>query len=182
MMRVNTILAKLNDRNLVLISSHICYEIVLTPHSVTGGYHDIVSFDPRLVSPQSISTYHKLTIFSGVGSTIMFECFDTPTERALAFGPFQGLANSSDTALGSLEASAVYIAETCYEKNREYGEMLGTAFVARDMLRIAEAIDDDGLLRYWGEFRSWFASFPLFSRFSSLIRSIDRLRDCISSL
>lgn len=30
------------------------------------------------------------------------------------------------------------------------GEFIGTAFVARDMLRIIDAIDGDGQLRYWG--------------------------------
>ena len=33
----------------------------------------------------------------------------------------------------------------------EIGEFIGTAFVARDILRVAEAISEDGLIRYWGE-------------------------------
>jgi pimeloyl-ACP methyl ester carboxylesterase len=32
----------------------------------------------------------------------------------------------------------------------EIGEFIGTAFVARDILRVAEAISEDGLIRYWG--------------------------------
>jgi hypothetical protein len=34
----------------------------------------------------------------------------------------------------------------------EIGEFIGTAFVARDILRVAEAISEDGLIRYWGEY------------------------------
>ena len=88
----------------------------------------------------------------GVGNTIPFQCIETSDERARITGPFQKLINASDTALGSIWAGAVTMANICYEANQEYGEMLGTAFVARDMLRIAEALDDDGLLRYWGKF------------------------------
>jgi len=29
-------------------------------------------------------------------------------------------------------------------------EYVGTAFMARDMARVAEAVDKDGLIRYWG--------------------------------
>ncbi|KAK3292373.1 TAP-like protein-domain-containing protein [Chaetomium fimeti] len=32
----------------------------------------------------------------------------------------------------------------------EIGEFIGSAFVARDMLSVAEAIAEDGLIRYWG--------------------------------
>jgi len=32
----------------------------------------------------------------------------------------------------------------------ETGELVGTAFVARDIMRVAEAVEEDGLLRYWG--------------------------------
>jgi hypothetical protein len=31
------------------------------------------------------------------------------------------------------------------------GELVGTAFVARDVMSVAEATGEDGLLRYWGE-------------------------------
>jgi hypothetical protein len=36
----------------------------------------------------------------------------------------------------------------------ETGEIIGTAFTARDMMSVAEALkedDQDGMLRYWGE-------------------------------
>lgn len=33
---------------------------------------------------------------------------------------------------------------------KDVGELLGTAFVARDMAQVAEALDKDGLIRYWG--------------------------------
>jgi len=47
-------------------------------------------------------------------------------------------------------------ANICKEEGNanEIGEFIGTAFVARDMLRVAEAISEDGLIRYWGEFCS----------------------------
>ena len=31
------------------------------------------------------------------------------------------------------------------------GDLVGTAFVARDMMQFVDALDEDGLLRYFGE-------------------------------
>jgi hypothetical protein len=33
----------------------------------------------------------------------------------------------------------------------ETAEYVGTAFMARDILRVAEAVDKDGLIRFWGK-------------------------------
>lgn len=37
------------------------------------------------------------------------------------------------------------------------GELVGTAYVARDLLMLINALGEDGLLRYWGEilFLAW---------------------------
>jgi hypothetical protein len=43
------------------------------------------------------------------------------------------------------------VAEACYNNNNEIGDLIGTAFVARDMMQLVDAIEDDGLLRYWGK-------------------------------
>ncbi|KAL1616078.1 hypothetical protein SLS56_011559 [Neofusicoccum ribis] len=42
------------------------------------------------------------------------------------------------------------LADNCQENNKEIGEVIGTAFVARDMMRIVDALGEDGLLRYIG--------------------------------
>lgn len=52
-------------------------------------------------------------------------------------------------------------AEACYEANADTGSFLGTAFVARDMLRIVEALNEDGLLHYWGTSSSLAPTTPL---------------------
>lgn len=36
-------------------------------------------------------------------------------------------------------------------ESRKRGELIGTAFTARDMMRVLDALGEDGLLRYWGE-------------------------------
>ena len=43
------------------------------------------------------------------------------------------------------------LAEQCLEKAGNVGELIGTAFVARDMMQIVDALGGDGLLRYWGK-------------------------------
>ena len=73
------------------------------------------------------------------------------------------------------------MAEFCYENNLQYGELLGTAFVARDMLRIAETLDDDGLLRYWGKICCFSAQFVMcYPNFAVGVLLI--FAPCISSL
>jgi hypothetical protein len=43
-------------------------------------------------------------------------------------------------------------AESCYENAKDVGELMSSAFVARDMMRIVDALGEDGMLRYFGKF------------------------------
>ncbi|KAL8879744.1 MAG: hypothetical protein Q9198_002705 [Flavoplaca austrocitrina] len=85
----------------------------------TGGYHDLIGFDPRYAPP------------------LQRHCLAP-------------LLNSSDTAIGSTWAAKTVFAETCYKNAREIGELVGTGYVARDMMQIVDALGEDGLLRFWG--------------------------------
>lgn len=61
------------------------------------------------------------------------------------------LANSSDVALGSDWAASEIQSLQCLNATEDIGGLVGTAFVARDMAQIVDALGEDGLLRYWGE-------------------------------
>ncbi|EQB55567.1 hypothetical protein GCG54_00014647 [Colletotrichum gloeosporioides] len=111
--------------------------------NATSEYHDLVTFDPR-----------------GTGNTIPFSCFEdqdelnayilrNPKAWALMTSP-NFSSNSSDVTPGRLWASTKLLVDKCYEKNQEIGGLYGTAFVARDMMQIVDALGEDGLLRYWG--------------------------------
>lgn len=63
----------------------------------------------------------------------------------------QKSGNSSDVILGSLWAEGAIIANTCYDYAEEWGSLMGTAFVARDLMTLVDAFEDDGMLRYWGK-------------------------------
>ena len=39
----------------------------------------------------------------------------------------------------------------CSTEAKSIGELVGTAFTARDMMQIVDALGGDGLLRYWGK-------------------------------
>lgn len=102
---------------------------------MTGGYHDLIVFAPR-----------------GTANTIPFSCYNTSIERSIAqLGIVAG--NASDVALGQIWANTQVIADTCYAMQKETGGLIGTAFVARDMMCIVDALREDGMLRYWGEYR-----------------------------
>lgn len=92
-------------------------------------------------------------ISSGTGDTIPFECYDTETEKQRFATDLSLIARPSDKALlGRTWARSKIAAEKCARKQSKTGELVGTAFVARDMMNVAESLGEDGLLRYWGEF------------------------------
>ena len=59
--------------------------------------------------------------------------------------------NASEVQIGRQWARGAIDARLCKARAAKTGSLLSTAFVARDLMRVAEALEDDGLLRYWGE-------------------------------
>ncbi|KAF7547481.1 hypothetical protein G7Z17_g7696 [Cylindrodendrum hubeiense] len=100
----------------------------------TGGYHDLVTLVPR-----------------GTGDTLPFSCYSSAEKREYAglMSPMLS-GNFSDTALARIWADSQVFSETCYATQNKTGDLVGTAFVARDLMQIVDALDEDGLLRYWG--------------------------------
>ena len=99
----------------------------------TGGYFDLIAFDTR-----------------GVGTTLPFSCFDATTRATVNALYATKTLNSSDTALGEIWSVYTAISELCYDANKDIGEFLGTAFIARDMIQIVDALNEDGKLRFYG--------------------------------
>jgi hypothetical protein len=60
-------------------------------------------------------------------------------------------SNESDATVGQAWAVKGTLALACAETLGNNATLLGTAFVARDMMRIVEGLGEDGLLRFWGE-------------------------------
>ncbi|KAI0508519.1 TAP-like protein-domain-containing protein [Xylaria bambusicola] len=102
--------------------------------AVTGGEHDLITWDPR-----------------GTANTLTFSCFANATERAALSQQF-GLGNASDVARGAVWAGAKNFADACanYPEAQKRGPLISTAFTARDAMQIVDAVEEDGLLRYWG--------------------------------
>ncbi|KAI1371217.1 TAP-like protein-domain-containing protein [Hypoxylon crocopeplum] len=112
------------------LTSMLEYAELMGP--TTGGYHDLVSWDPR-----------------GTGSTLRFSCW--PNDTTGYFDSMGAkLAGSADSAAGTLWAQGEIIANQCYTQLKETGELVGMAFAARDMMSIVDALGEDGKLRYWG--------------------------------
>lgn len=76
-----------------------------------------------------------------------------------------GSTLESDNAERRSWARGAIDANICKEEGNadEIGQFIGTAFVARDILSVAEAISEDGLIRYWGECYSMSGSEFVFS-------------------
>ncbi|KAK5997430.1 Serine protease Hip1-like protein [Cladobotryum mycophilum] len=99
--------------------------------AATGGIHDLITFVPR-----------------GTNDTLPFSCYADEVSRNIGTSALTG--NASDVALGQVWAKATIFAETCHTAQNKTGNFIGTAFVARDMMRIVDALGEDGMLRYWG--------------------------------
>ncbi|OJD30778.1 tap domain-containing protein [Diplodia corticola] len=105
-------------------------------NAYTGGYHDLIAFDPR-----------------GTVDTIPFSCFGDDTEKLLWQLTNRLIAgNASDTALGDLWAISKSYADTCQNNTNAtgIGGVIGTAYTARDLISVVDALGEDGLLRFWG--------------------------------
>ncbi|PFH56809.1 hypothetical protein XA68_15959 [Ophiocordyceps unilateralis] len=112
---------------------------VLSPvlQALSGGRFNLVAFDPR-----------------GTVNTLPFTCHDAVYWQSTfwqdAVFPIRDDPRGPDTDLGRLWARASALADVCARKHNDTGRLISTAFVARDLVRVAEAIDGDGLVRYWG--------------------------------
>ncbi|KAI0873485.1 TAP-like protein-domain-containing protein [Hypoxylon argillaceum] len=113
---------------------HTLAELADMLQAVTGGEHDLIAWDPR-----------------GTAETLTFSCFANATDRA-AFNSQFYLGNASDVARGAIWAAAKNYADICaeYPEAQERAPLISTAFTARDAMQIVDAVEEDGLLRYWG--------------------------------
>lgn len=102
-----------------------------------GEQWNLVSWDPR-----------------GTGKTIPFDCLvgsqtASPSNRKRSV-PTLPSANLTEYYLNGGWESAGLLADTCYAAMNETGQYISSAFVARDMMEIVDALNEDGLLRYYG--------------------------------
>ena len=100
----------------------------------TGGIYDLVAFDPR-----------------GTANTIPFNCSSDPLELIAQSTFSQVVGNASDVAVGQIWAGSGDFAKKCFKVEKDIGEFVGTASVARDLMSVVDALDEDGMLRYYGE-------------------------------
>jgi pimeloyl-ACP methyl ester carboxylesterase len=89
----------------------------------------------------------------GTGKTMLFSCFNDVVEEATSMRWAREAGNASETSIGKLWAASEIIADSCTENAKDIGSLIGTTFVARDMIRMVDALAEDGMMRYWGEKR-----------------------------
>lgn len=61
-------------------------------------------------------------------------------------------SREDELALGRLWGQTQVAEDSCYDFPgfQERGSLIGTSFAARDLIEIVDALEDDGLLRFWG--------------------------------
>ncbi|KAK2816028.1 hypothetical protein FQN49_008054, partial [Arthroderma sp. PD_2] len=104
---------------------------------LTGGHYDLIAHDPR-----------------GTENTLTFSCFKDNNSRLATLTNTRAneLVTPEDRMpLGRLWSSSSIFTNTCgqYPEAKERGQLISTAFGARDLMEIVDAVEDDGLLRYW---------------------------------
>lgn len=103
-----------------------------------GAQWNLLSWDPR-----------------GTGNTIPFQCnltallgtITTPQKRDV--GTLVS-TNITEVFLNGGWRAAGQLTDYCSSEANETATLIGTAFVARDMIEIVDALGEDGLLRYYG--------------------------------
>ncbi|KAJ9611973.1 hypothetical protein H2200_003568 [Cladophialophora chaetospira] len=103
-----------------------------------GPQWNVLSWDPR-----------------GTGNTIPFRCDVeavlggnmTPTKRDIGN---LVTTNVTEAFLNGGWDLAGEVADYCAAQASDVGTLIGTAFTARDMINIVDALEEDGLLRYYG--------------------------------
>lgn len=108
-------------------------------HAHVGEQWNLLSWDPR-----------------GTGNTIPFKCSalngevtaSPPTRKrnANTINP----ANVTDIFLNEGWDAAGETVAACAASNNKTASLIGTSFVARDMIEILDALGEDGMLRFWG--------------------------------
>lgn len=111
---------------------------------------NFLSFNLTQIVPAFKSVADNPPKYRGTGNTIPFSGTDNDVDtnnmlNELKFG------NSSDVALGRLWTQGAINSGLCFQKSNATGSLIGTAFVARDLISVVDALDEDGMLRYWGE-------------------------------
>lgn len=103
-----------------------------------GQQWNLVTWDPR-----------------GTGKTLPFDCSGN-----LTTGPAQTAHKRQESGLASGNLTEYFLnygwesagaqADQCLAAMNDTGRYIGTASTARDMMRIVDALSEDGLLRYYG--------------------------------
>ncbi|KAM5344101.1 hypothetical protein ACJ41O_012638 [Fusarium nematophilum] len=103
-----------------------------------GGHFHLIGFDPR-----------------GTGRTLSFSC-----EHGLEVRNLSSFELRGDLSLPQYDPWPIFKeqyweqsasrADACFKQHKDIGRYIGTAFTARDMLAIVDAMGGDRKLRYWG--------------------------------
>ncbi|KAM7200720.1 TAP-like domain containing protein [Naviculisporaceae sp. PSN 640] len=93
--------------------------------------------------------------YHGFAGNLRFSCFGTQEERDNDNHDRDTFIRGWNLLEGDLVESWAHrqaYANLCWNANKDkrVGELIGTTFVARDMINIVDALGEDGMLRYWG--------------------------------
>jgi pimeloyl-ACP methyl ester carboxylesterase len=94
---------------------------------------------------------YYLVEISGTVDTLSLSCFENDFEAIQMLFDYSLLSNSSEFAAQRLWARAGIDANLCYNRAHENGTLISTAFTARDLISIVDALGEDGMLRYYGK-------------------------------
>jgi hypothetical protein len=87
----------------------------------------------------------------GTENTLALSCYEDEFETLKMYFDIYPTSNSSEFAAERLWARAGIDANLCYNHAGENGSLVSTAFTARDLISIVDALDEDGMLRYYGK-------------------------------
>lgn len=116
--------------------------------TLTGGFYDIIGWDPRGVGDSS----PLLQCFHNASAEYKFS-EELPGSPNLWLGMFSNSSYDAEvtTRITNFDAAVAGLVDACVAQNSEALYTSSAAYVARDMAAIVDAIDgSDAKLNYWG--------------------------------
>jgi pimeloyl-ACP methyl ester carboxylesterase len=120
--------------------------------TVLGDDYDLIGFDPRYAHLVVLLSCLTDGVYSGIGfTTPKVQVFSDPAEKAVWDLRYESIPamNSTPDALARNAARWAVFGDLAAQRMAEPGQFVGTAAVARDMVRMAEAYGESRV-RFWG--------------------------------
>jgi len=112
-----------------------------------SGIEDLVAFASRIQFTTNYDYDIVNVVPRGTNNTLPFSCYQDTASFTYAGLPLA--ASAYDTAPANIWVQSQLSADNCAAIQTDNRILIGTAFTARNPMRVVDVLEEDGLLHYW---------------------------------